>query len=372
MIQNIRTSFASAKACHHGGRVRKIASEMEIDQSDLLDFSANINPLGSPPLEELIAREMKTVCHYPDNDYVEFRTAAAKFAGVPIENVVPGNGSSELFRLFAEVLIEEGDGVAILNPTFGEYETQSRLFGARIERLDGGIFHPKDPDEFLDNATLQDVKAVFVCNPNNPTGTLLAKSQIEKLAKRCERQETFLLVDEAFIELSDPKESVIQLAPKMVRLFVTRSLTKSFGVPGLRLGFGVAGKEMAEVMNQTRLPWSIGSLASAAGAYLLGQEDHLEKSRKKIGEELFWLTNELRQLGLDPVESTVNFILAKVSGTGFTSTEMTERMVAEKVLVRDCVSFSGLGDEYIRFAVRDREENKRLVGALGRVLGCKG
>ncbi|HOO54593.1 MAG TPA: threonine-phosphate decarboxylase CobD [Methanothrix sp.] len=367
----IKKSFAEAEACHHGGKIREKADSLDLDQEELLDFSANINPLGHPPLEDLILREMKWVGHYPDNDYVEFRRACAKFVGVDPKNIVPGNGSSELMRLFAEALIEEGDKVVITEPTFGEYEAQSRLFGAEIVHVPRGINAPKDPKDFLDDSILEVAKAVFICNPNNPTGTLLNRSTIADLAERCEKAETFLFVDEAFIELADPDQTVADVAPKMEHIFVVRSLTKSFGVPGIRLGFGIAGDRLAGVMNKTRLPWSISSLASAAGTHLLGQNDHLIKSRQVIKEELSWLSGELRRLGLDPVDSSVNFILVGVAPAGLRSSELVERMVAERVLVRDCSSF-GLGEDYVRVAVRNREENKRLVSALEKVLGCRG
>jgi threonine-phosphate decarboxylase len=364
----IRKSFARAEACHHGGKIRATATSLDLDQEELLDFSANINPLGHPPLENLIMREMKWVGHYPDNDYVVFRRAAAKFVGVDPRNIVPGNGSSELMRLFAEALIEEGDKVVITSPTFGEYEAQSSLFGAEIVHVPRGIRTPNDPKDFLDDGLLEVAKAVFICNPNNPTGVLLPRPQIADLAERCERTETFLFVDEAFIELADPDQTVADMVPKMEHLFVIRSLTKSFGVPGIRLGFGVAGDYLADVMNKTRLPWSISSLASAAGAHLLAQDDHLVKSRQVIKEELAWLSVELRRLGLDPVKSSVNFILVGVAPTGLRSSELVERMERERVLVRDCSSF-GLGEDYVRVAVRNREENTRLVEALERVLG---
>ncbi|HII06175.1 MAG TPA: threonine-phosphate decarboxylase [Methanotrichaceae archaeon] len=366
MIQ-IKKSFAEAGACHHGGKIRATASCLKMDQEDLLDFSANINPLGHPPLVDLIRREMKSVGHYPDNDYTDFRRACAKFVGVDPKNIVPGNGSSELMRLFAEALVEEGDKVVITTPTFGEYETQSRLFGAKIVHVPRGVRAQKDPKDFLTDSVLKGAKAVFICNPNNPTGSLLPRHKIVNLARRCERAETFLFVDEAFIELSDPEQTVAEMAPEMEHLFVIRSLTKSFGVPGIRLGFGIAGDYLADVMNKTRLPWSISSLASAAGAHLLAQNDHLVKSRKVIKEELRWLAGELRRLGLDPVKSSVNFILVGVAPTGLPSSELVERMESERVLVRDCRSF-GLGEDYVRVAVRNREENRKFVEALERVL----
>ncbi len=135
---HIRESFAEAEACHHGGRIRAEAAKRSLAQEDLLDYSANINPLGHPPLEDLILREMKKIGHYPDNDYVAYRRSCARFVGVDPENVVPGNGSSELMRLFAEALIEEGERVLIPTPTFGEYEAQSRLFGAEVVHVPQG------------------------------------------------------------------------------------------------------------------------------------------------------------------------------------------------------------------------------------------
>ncbi len=215
-----------------------------------------------------------------------------------------------------------------------------------------------------------DAKAFFLCNPNNPTGSLLPKSKIIDLAKRCEHSETFFLVDEAFIELSDPEQSVVCLAPEMEYLVVMRSLTKSFGVPGLRLGFGVSNNLLTEVMNRARLPWSISSIASAAGVELFKHTDHLEKARVLIRTELAWLMGQLESLGLRPMESMVNFILVDVKPSGLSSGELARRMMAEGILIRDCQSF-GLDAGYIRVAVRNRDENERLVAALQRV-GCAG
>ncbi len=362
MIDRIKRSFASAKVCTHGGKFREAASKGRPP----LDFSANINPLGSPPLEALVLKELQQVGYYPDNRYVEFRQAAASFVGVSSENIVPGNGSSELIRLFAEATLGDGGLALIPAPTFGEYENQSLLAGGTVRHVDIGA----DGVPNFSDSDLEDAKAAFICNPNNPTGRLLTAEEIASLADRCEKSETFLLVDEAFIELSDPGQSVARLAPSREYLFVMRSLTKSFGVPGLRLGFCVTNPLLAEVMDRARIPWSLGSIAASAGAYLLGQEDFLERSRALINEELAWLTAALVKLGLRPMESRVNFILVDITRCGLDSDELAECMADEGVLVRDCQSF-GLLKRYIRVAVRNRDENVQLVAALERVLECR-
>jgi threonine-phosphate decarboxylase len=362
MLNRIRKSFASAKACPHGGKARELEQRLGAMP---LDFSANINPLGSPPLEKVIQEEMKRIGHYPDNSYAELKAAAAKFVGAAPENIVPGNGSSELIRLFAETVLEDGDLALVPHPTFGEYENQCLLMGARVRKVPLAEGRPA-----LRESDLQKAKALFICNPNNPTGDLLGKEEVLSLARQCEREETFLLLDEAFIELSSPEESLAASAPEMEFLFVMRSLTKSFGVPGLRLGFGVTNPALARIMNLARIPWSVGSLASAAGAFLLGQEEHLEMSRRLIRKELIWLSESLRDLGLDPQKSHVNFILVEISSSGQSSDQLAARLASQGVLVRDCQSF-GLGKGYLRVAVRGREENQILVQALERALRCR-
>jgi len=363
MKNRLRKSFANAAECKHGGKVQEARLKLGFEP---LDFSANINPLGSPPLKELVSRELKQIGHYPDSSYQGFRRAASRFVQVDPGCIVPGNGSSELIRIFAEAVLEEGDLAMIPTPTFGEYENQSHLAGGRTERLAIG----GDGLPIIRDSDLRRAKALFLCNPNNPTGRLLSQNQVHDLADRCEEAEVFLLVDEAFIELSCPEESVAQLAPSREYLFVMRSLTKSFGVPGMRLGFGVTNPLLAGIMDRAKIPWSIGSIAAAAAEYLLGCEDHLTRSRELIAEELNYLIPSLKNLGLDPLPSQVNFILVNIESAGLGSDVLAERTMARGVLVRDCQSF-GLEKSYIRVAVRGHEDNERLIDVLERALRCK-
>lgn len=363
MTNRIRKSFALAEECQHGGKVKEAASILG-DQP--LDFSANINPLGHPPLEALILKEIPNIAHYPDNSYRGLCRAAAKFVDVRQECIVPGNGSSELIRLMAEACLEEGKLAVVPTPSFGEYTNQSLLAGGRVERVgigEDGL--PAISDRLLDRADL-----LFLCNPNNPTGRLLSAHQVAGLAEQCEKRETFLLVDEAFIELSGPEESVAALAPDREYLFVMRSLTKSFGIPGLRLGFGVCNPRLCRVLNLARIPWSIGSIAAAAGEHLLGCSEHLERSRQLIKTEIAYLMEGLRELGLEPLPSQVNFILVNIEPCGMASDLLAEKTMQQGVLVRDCQSF-GLGKSYIRVAVRSREENRRLIEALAKAISCR-
>jgi L-threonine-O-3-phosphate decarboxylase len=363
MINRIRKSFVTAEECKHGGKVQDAAS---ILGREPLDFSANINPLGYPPLEDLILKEVRNIAPYPDNSYRKFRRAAAKFVDVNEECIVPGNGSSELIRLMAEACLEEGKLALVPTPSFGEYTNQSLLAGADVLK----VAIAEDGLPLLEGGLLEKADLLFLCNPNNPTGRLLSADRVKDLADRCERAETFLLVDEAFIELSGPEESVAALAPEREYLFVMRSLTKSFGVPGLRLGFGVCNARFSRILDLARVPWSIGSIAAAAGEHLLGSTEHLMRSRQVIKTEIAYLEKALKELGLEPLKSQVNFILVNIEASGLASDLLAEKTMRQGVLVRDCQSF-GLGKGYIRVAVRNREENRQLIEALKKAISCR-
>jgi len=217
--------------CIHGARLSECAQAVGKRTDELLDFSVNLNPIGPPKLKSVVLDAYNSITNYPDNRYPGLKKAAADYFHVSPENIVPGNGSSELIRLLAETMIESGDKVIIPAPTFGEYEFQCKLFGADIEYVDYNKITKIQP---------VNCKAVFLCNPNNPTGSLLNRKDVISLAQNCASSGTFLIVDEAFIELSNPHESVADIAASNDFVIVLRSVTKTFAVPGLRIGFAVA------------------------------------------------------------------------------------------------------------------------------------
>jgi threonine-phosphate decarboxylase len=362
----------------HGGLIRKASQEYGIAESDIIDMSASLNPYGSPfdhpeyglDLKALFISARDGMYNYPDNRYLDYREAAAGFLGdgVSIDNIIPGNGSCETIRLVAECMINTGDVVGIPQPTFDEYEQQCRIMGANVRYFE----HEGLMD--ITDAALKDVKILFVCNPNNPTGKLLSRDSILELAKRCERNDTLLFVDEAFSELADPSQSVADVAATNNHLFVLRSLTKNFAIPGIRLGFGVASLEMAKALNTARLSWDLGSVPDVVGTALLNMEGgcyskYLVKSREMIAEEREYLTERLEGIyGFEPLPSTVNYVLVNISDLLMDSEELTSRLASHGVLVRDCSSFYLLDNDYIRIAVRTREETDRLIQAIGDVL----
>jgi len=355
----VRKSAIELTPCIHGAKIQESAELSEKNPCDLLDFSVNINPLGPPKLKKLIASAYDSISNYPDNRYPGFKKAAACRLKVSPENIVPGNGSSELIRLFAETVIEPGDKVIIPSLTFGEYEFQCRLFGANIENI---------ANDSIINANIEGCKAVFLCNPNNPTGKLTRRSEVIKLAEKCACSEVFLFVDEAFIELSDTSESIVDIAAQNDFVIVLRSLTKTYSVPGLRIGFAVASFDMAHILNNTRLHWNLNSIALAAGEKLImNYQGYIEKSLELIRKERHWMTSKLEAIrGFKPYPSDTNFILIDIRDFALGSAELSERMLRHGIIIRDCASF-GL-DNHIRVAVRKSSENRKLIKAFSNVI----
>ena len=367
----VRQEVQDCAPCAHGGRI----GEYTDSDQPMIDFSANLNPMVMPDIPTAIP-EIEGIFHYPDNNYPKLRAVSADFVEacsgtngttrITAENIVPVNGSSELIRLFAETVIERGDSVIIPAPTFGEYAFQCRLFGADVQYQEYSKILELSSDQ------ISDASAVFLCNPNNPTGDLIAGDDVRRLSDRCSDAETFLFVDEAFIELSDPTQSVAHSVFDSDFVVVLRSLTKVFAVPGLRLGFGVASTGVAELLNRARLVWNVGAPAEAIGRELMGaciKGDYLKRSIALIQKERRYLVEAFTSRGFSPHESAVNFILVDISSAGMDSQEMVRRMACNGILVRDCATFRGLGKRYVRVAVRTREENRVLMRAIDAVTG---
>lgn len=356
MRGRIRGEALNLKRCVHGGN----------STDDIIDFSASISPLAPPDATDVLLAAYERIGHYPDDRYTAFREAAANFVGVDASNIIPGNGSTEIIRLFAETVIERGDRVTIPHPTFGEYEFQSRLFGARPRFIEYG----RVKNGRISDSVLGGSKVLYICNPNNPTGDLLPRDVLIDLATRCSKNNIFLFVDEAFIELSDPEQSIADVAAENDFVFVLRSLTKCFAVPGIRIGYGIGTAKLAELLDRARLPWNLNIFADAIGIHLFKNPEYLERSRELIKTEREWLINRLNSIrGIHPLESKANFILLDISGTGLTSREITQRMLGHGIQVRDCSSFRSLDEDHVRVAVKTRAENERLAAIFSQALG---
>ena len=354
----------------HGGRVEEVAESRGIDPESLVDFSANMNPLAPPDgLKDRIVDCLDEIEIYPDDRYVEFRNSVVDFlsdetdARLKPESVVPGNGSVEIFELFLRAVIAGGGSEVIVPyPSFSEYGSRAKLAGMDVKRAEyEELFSYEDE--------LKDYDAVFICNPNNPTGVLREQGKIKEFAVRCNANGVSLLVDEAFIELARPEESLVGAISDLPNVVVARSLTKAFSIPGLRLGYGVGSGELIEGMEKLRLPWNLNWVASRVGSELLREErELLADSRDYLRGERKWLAGKLRDLGFSLYPSSTNFLLFRTKGVGLTAEELVDRCLESKVLLRNADSFYGLDEWHVRVAVRKRKENEKLAEALEKAI----
>jgi len=319
------------------------------DDPAVLDFSANVNPRTPPGTREVYEDALEDAARYPDDAYPEFRAAAADYVGAAPDTVVQTPGGLAGLRLAVETRVEPGDSVLVPAPSFGEYAREVELQGATPE------FVPHD--DLLD-ADPSDHATAMVCNPNNPTGTLYDGEDLREFAARCRRADTELLVDEAFLGFTDAPS--LAGTPGVV---VARSLTKLFGLPGLRAGFLVATGDRLADLETARRAWNLGTPAAAVGAHAMRQSAFVAETRQRVASERERVRTEL-STQFDVLPSAAPFLLLDVGDRSVDA--LVEATRKRGVAVRDATTFRGL-DSHVRVAVRTPGENDRLLEVLADV-----
>ena len=343
----------------HGGR----NPSQSID-SGIIDFSSNVSPAGTPlSVKKSIKRNIENIKHYPDSSSSTVISSLKKYTKLEKSNLIVGNGAIEILYNFCFAFLSKKTKVLIPIPTFQEYETASKLNESQISYFKT-VNLSEDLDIFI--SKIPKNGCVFICNPNNPTGQILPKNQLLQIIKKAKKLSTIVFLDECFIEMV-PKsnETVISHVKNYNNLFVLRSLTKSFALPGIRVGYAAGPKEIIDVLKKIQIPWSVNSLAQDSANTALKNKSHLAKSNSIIEKESVFLTNKINKLnGFDCYDSSTNFILIK---TKKDSTHLQKKLLEHKILIRDCRNFRGLDNHHIRIAVKSHKENLKLVNALEKI-----
>ena len=345
----------------HGGLDPSELAELGIDPAGVLDFSANINPLGPPPAVRQ-ALESVDMAAYPDRRCGALTDALARGIGVGPERVLVGNGSTELIHLLARAYGGRGARAVVFAPAFGEYAAAIGIAGGGVAQVEA-----YEADGFcwevhrgLEAIARGQPALVFIGVPNNPTGVSMGQADVQKLAEAT-RGVGLLVLDEAYRAFAEsPLDSRPLLA--MDQVVLLRSMTKDYALPGLRLGYMVAAGDVVERTRRLQPPWSVNGMAQAAGLAALQDEGHLAKAREEVRRGKTYLMFELEALGLTPLPSDANFVTVKV-GDG---SKVRTRLLAKGMAVRDCASF-GM-PAYVRIAVRRESDCRRLIAALAQVV----
>lgn len=337
--------------CEHGGKVEKDTV------CEVTDFSANLNPYGPPDfVHDTIKEAMAELKRYPDTESRELRAKIAKKFGCEAEEVLVGAGVSELIQLTAISFLKTR--ALTLKHTYGEYEVAAKIIGAGIKRVEmpGMRIYP---ERIIEHMVCDDV--VFLCNPNNPTGQYLGKKELEALIEKAERVDALLVIDEAYVDFVRDAHSSHEFIPSTHNLIILRSLTKSFAIPGVRVGYAISSVGNINAMRNVKAPWSVGVFAQKIGAAAIEDTDFLAVTSDKIERSKRRMENQLGESDV-LIRSDANFYIVDV-GNG---KKVKRALLKQGLLVRDCASF-GL-PSHIRFSVRKDEENERLMDALAFLL----
>lgn len=351
----------------HGGNIYGIERDYGIPAGDIIDFSVNLNPLGTPPaIKKIISDNLDEIMRYPDPEYVECRKSIGLYHGLPYGNITAGNGATELIFLYCRAT--KPGRALVVAPDFSEYSRALLAAGAET-----GYFALKEENGF--NADIDSLRReisrgydlVVICNPNNPAGTLIRRDDMVSLAEHAMSSGCRVLLDESFIEFTAGGTGDWSLAGEGVprNTFIIRSLTKIFSLPGLRIGYGISSdSELNRKLAEMREPWSVNVLAAKCANYLPESSEYLDSTRRTVSEENRFLVEKLKEFGwLKIFMSPVNYMVLKILN-GMTSSRLSEELLKKNIMVRDASNFRFLDDRFIRIAVKDRMSNRLLVNAL--------
>lgn len=352
----------------HGSDLEKIEQAYGIKKESITSFSANVNPLGiSPALRRTLAEKIDAITSYPDRDYVSLRKCIADYVKTDFENIIVGNGSTELISLFIQ--IEHPKKAVVIGPTYSEYE--------REIALDGGttLYYPlREEDGFvLDTKAFiahlkDDIDLLVLCNPNNPTSTCVLNKDMRRILDACKQHGIYVMVDETYVEFADNMEQItsVPLTNYYNNLVILRGTSKFFAAPGLRLGYAVTGnQDLVKTINTRKNPWTINSLAAIAGEIMFQDDQYIRRTKELISSErsrLFQLF--AAQKDFKVYKPSGNFMLVRILKDGLTAQELFERTIKKGMMIRNCSTFPFLDDKYIRFCFMEPEKNDALARCI--------
>ncbi|NTX84195.1 threonine-phosphate decarboxylase [Citrobacter youngae] len=350
----------------HGGNTREAAALLGIPPEQLLDFSANINPLGMPAtLKCALIDNLDRAEYYPDVDYTQLHAALAQHHQIPVSWILAGNGETE--SIFTLVNGLKPRHAMIVAPGFAEYRRALEWGECAIHE-----FALREEDGWQLTATILDVltpelDCLFLCTPNNPTGLLPDGHLLAAIATRCAELGITLILDEAFIDFIAGEEGFIPRLQENPHIWVLRSLTKFYAIPGLRLGYLVNSDEQAVArMRSRQMPWSINAFAALAGEMILSDSAYQQATWQWLAQEGQRFDQQLQTLpGLTVYPGRANYRLLRCDRPDI---DLQKSLLEQHVLIRSCANYPGLDARYYRVAVRSKDENDRLLAALNNTL----
>lgn len=358
----------TSKPVFHGSDIEKICSFYHLKKENIINFGANVNPLGLPKnVQKELASHLFLLSSYPDREYSSLRNALSQYCSIPSDFILPGNGSSELISLLIEAVNPRH--TLILGPTYSEYSRELSFSGSTET-----WYHLEDSSDFaldIQNLCLtleKDYDFLIMCNPNNPTSSAVTQEKLRKTLTFCRQKEIFVMIDETYVEFAPDISAVtaVPLTREFDNLMILRGVSKFFAAPGMRLGYGISGnKAFLSKMKEKQIPWSLNSLGAFAGELFLKDKNYIQKTRDLILAEREKLYHELKELPAFKVyPAYANFLLLKIIKPELTSFQVFDACIRQGMMIRDCSSFQCLDGEFIRFCIMLPEQNQKLINIL--------
>ncbi len=355
----------------HGGNKQALAARLGCSESEILDMSSNLNPLGPPDMVvQTLKDNISRITFLPHPDACAMKAGFARFHGIDPDRVIASNGTT--WFIYTLPLALNIKKAIISGPTYADYADACRLHRVAYQYVHASFpqgFFP-DMDHIYRLAGSADM--VFICNPNNPTGVMLEKEQLEYLVKA--HESTLFVIDESYLPFADPlgEHSLINESG-YDNVIVLSSMSKIYRIPGLRTGFLTGPALLAEKIMAHYQPWSVNALAQAVIEDIFDHPDGIRPFYTTTEE--FTQTEKalfLEQIGpvedLEPIHATTYFVLARLTGT-MTAPDFCDRVGDGGILIRDCSNFEGLSDRFVRFSLSDRQANQRLARQIRQVMG---
>jgi histidinol-phosphate aminotransferase len=349
-----------------GRSIKEIVEQYGLDKDEIIKLGSNENPLGtSPRAVEAVKNEAKFMYRYPESDLKELTKDVAAYSGVSPEQVIlGGDGADEILDILGKTLIEPGDEFIVPIPSYMYYEFTLKIHGGVP------IYANWDMPENVLNvgSVLESItprtRIIFLCTPNNPTGALIDRRDILTIL---ENTDALVVVDEAYFEFSGVNN--VDLISKYDNLFILRTFSKILGLAGMRIGYGIGNPQFIEYMKRVKPAFSLTRLSQIAASASINDREYIEKSTALSIESREYLYREISKIPeLDVYASKANYLLVDIRKTEMTSKLMSEELLKEGIIVRDCSSFRGLDDYWIRVSVGTMEENEKFIDMIRKIV----
>ncbi len=345
----------------------EIAQDFNLKKEDIIKLGSNENPWGpSPKAMEAIKDEIKSINRYPESQLHELVAEIASYSGVEDSQVIiGGDGADEVIDVLAKTFIDEGDEFIVPLPSYMYYEYLLKQYGANPVYARWDLEENKLDAESIFDAVSDKTKMMFLCSPNNPTGTLIDKEVLIEIASK--NPDVLIVIDEAYFEYSEVTNK--DLINDFDNIFIIRTMSKVLGLAGMRIGYGLACEEIIEYMHRIKPVFSLTRLSFVAALNTFRDKAYIEDSIKKGIESRQYLYDEVSKIeGLKVFPSKSNFMLINVKDTGFTASELALELMKKGIIVRDCTSFKGLDEYWIRISICTLDEDRKFIEILKEVL----